>query len=113
MLRTLNANPSGGLPMIRPALVRSKGALLALGFLCLALLVGVPGLRPEPEHRQNREEAATLRWHEERSMLYQSTKSALKVSGSGVQWRHPYARPQPREALKQAPVWLVDYPASV
>src|SRR5581483_10713658 len=34
-------------------------------------------------------------------------------SGSGVQWRHPYAEPQPRQVVRKASVWLLDYPGAV
>lgn len=54
-----------------------------------------------------------VRWLEERSMLYQAGAQARLVSGDGSQWRHAYGDPQPREAVKQASVWLLDYPGSV
>src|SRR5207253_4564890 len=50
---------------------------------------------------------------EERSMLRQARDAAAAVSGRAEQWRHPYARPQPREAVRHASVWLLDYPGSV
>src|SRR5207244_1448351 len=59
------------------------------------------------------DDAALLQWLEVRSMLYQARQAAVTISGHGVQWRHPYGRPQPREAVKQASVWLLDYPGSV
>ncbi|OAI57920.1 hypothetical protein AYO47_00060 [Planctomyces sp. SCGC AG-212-M04] len=46
-------------------------------------------------------------------MLFQAREQALSISGSAVQWGHPYGEPQPREAVKQASVWLLDYPGSV
>jgi hypothetical protein len=46
-------------------------------------------------------------------MLSQAQKQAASISGSGVQWRHPYGEPQPRAAVQQASVWLLDYPGSV
>ncbi len=52
-------------------------------------------------------------WLEQQSMLKQSTELAPLVSGKGAQWRHQYAKPQPREAIKQASVWLLAYPGSV
>lgn len=54
-----------------------------------------------------------ISWLEQRSMLSQAKKQAASISGSGVQWRHPYGEPQPRAAVQQASVWLLDYPGSV
>jgi trehalose synthase len=57
--------------------------------------------------------AAEVAWLEERSMLRQAAEVSRGVSGSGVQWRHPYGSPQPRKAVQYASVWLLDYPGSV
>jgi maltose alpha-D-glucosyltransferase/alpha-amylase len=46
-------------------------------------------------------------------MLYQAGLQARKVSGNGVQWRHPYGDPQPRAVVRQASVWVLDWPGSV
>ena len=46
-------------------------------------------------------------------MLSQARRQAATISGSGVQWRHPYGTPQPRQAVRQASVWLLDYGGSV
>jgi trehalose synthase len=54
-----------------------------------------------------------IRWLEQRSMLYQAGKLAEQVSGKGVQWRHPYGEPEPREVVARAPVWVLGYPGSV
>ena len=54
-----------------------------------------------------------IRWLEERSMLRQAATAAATVSGRPEQWRHPYGTPQPREAVRHASVWLLDYPGSV
>lgn len=56
---------------------------------------------------------AEVRWLEERSMLAQARDAAATVSGKPVQWQHRYGEPQPREAVKHASVWLLDYPGSV
>src|SRR5262245_46459403 len=56
---------------------------------------------------------AYVRWLEERSMLYQAGQQARAVSGSGVQWRHPFGEPQPRQAVRRASAWLLDYAGSV
>jgi trehalose synthase len=45
-------------------------------------------------------------------MLNQSQQLARQLSQTKPQLR-PYAKPQPREALRQASVWLLDYPGSV
>ena len=52
-------------------------------------------------------------WLEERSMLRQAREAAATVSGRPNQWRHPYGSPQPRDAVRHASVWLLDYPGSV
>src|SRR5436305_10391761 len=57
--------------------------------------------------------AAEVRWLEEHSMLRQARDAAAGVSGRPDQWRHPYGTPQPREAVRHAAVWLLDYPGSV
>src|SRR3981081_2586648 len=49
---------------------------------------------------------AYVRWVGERSLLGQARRQAAQVSGSGVQWRHPYGAPQPRQVVRQASVWL-------
>lgn len=46
-------------------------------------------------------------------MLFQARHQARSISGDGIQWRHAYGEPQPREAVKRASVWLLDYPGSV
>src|SRR5262245_1741513 len=56
---------------------------------------------------------AEVRWLEERSMLFQARDADAGVSGRGEQWRHRYGSPQPREAVRHASVWLLDYPGSV
>ena len=56
---------------------------------------------------------AYIRWLEKKSMLFEAREQARLISGQGVQWRHAYGDPQPREAVKLASVWLLDYPGSV
>jgi trehalose synthase len=77
---------------------------VAVRILCV-LLTCLPVAWAEPP--------ADVRWLEERSMLRQAREAASEVSGRGEQWRHPYARPQPKEAVRYASVWLLDYPGSV
>src|SRR6478736_6416950 len=62
---------------------------------------------------QVKQDTAYIQWLEERSMLFQAGQQAKLISGNGVQWRHAYGEPQPREAVKLASVWLLDYPGSV
>ena len=78
--------------------------LLLSSSLCWAQPATAPKVKPDKE---------LIRWLEERSMLYQAKAAARKVSGSGVQWRHPYAEPRPDLLIQQASVWLLDYPGSV
>jgi maltose alpha-D-glucosyltransferase/alpha-amylase len=54
-----------------------------------------------------------VQWLEHRSMLFQAREQARLISGDRTQWHHSYGEPQPREAIKQASVWLLDYPGSV
>jgi trehalose synthase len=74
----------------------------------LLLLGGAASQPPRPAA-----DPAEVRWLEERSMLHQARAAAAAVSGRAEQWRHPYATPQPRKAVRHASVWLLDYPGSV
>jgi maltose alpha-D-glucosyltransferase/alpha-amylase len=74
----------------------------------LLLLGGAAGQTPRPAA-----DPAEVRWLEEHSMLRQARDAAAAVSGRAEQWRHPYATPQPRQAVRHASVWLLDYPGSV
>jgi maltose alpha-D-glucosyltransferase/alpha-amylase len=85
--------------------------LLVLHCGCLAD-AAAQGVAPATE-QSKWTDPAYLRWLEERSMLYQAAQEAKQVSGRGIQWRHPYGDPQPRQAVKSASVWLLDYPGSV
>src|SRR3954469_23861022 len=87
--------------------MRAHRRLLLIALLCAAGLAPVG--RPDPPADPGPE----LRWLEERSMLRQARDAAAEVSGHGEQWRHPYGTPQPREAVRHASVWLLDYPGSV
>src|SRR5436190_12388955 len=83
--------------------------LTLLVFLCCAST----GLGQEETSRRSAGDQDDISWLEERSMLFQAQQQASSVSGSGEQWRHSYGKPQPREAVQQASVWLLDYPGSV
>ena len=74
----------------------------------LLLLGGAAGQTPRPAA-----DPAEVRWLEGHSMLRQARDAAAAVSGRAEQWRHPYATPQPRQAVRHASVWLLDYPGSV
>jgi trehalose synthase len=83
--------------------------------LLLALICGVAvaALGQTTTEEQRRQDVAYVRWLEDRSMLFQAGQQARSISGNAVQWRHAYGEPQPREAVKRASVWLLDYPGSV
>jgi trehalose synthase len=55
---------------------------------------------------------AYIRWLVEHSMLHQGDRVARRYSGTGEQWQHPYAVPQPRAASALASVWFTAYPPS-
>jgi hypothetical protein len=92
----------------------SRRVHLGQGVLLLAViaLVSAPQLRPRPAAAPPADESYLV-WLEERSMLRQAREDARSVSGNAVQWRHPYGKPQPLEAVKHASVWLLDYPRVV
>lgn len=46
-------------------------------------------------------------------MLRQAERVARSISGNAAQWKHPYAAPQTRHAVRRASVWLLDYGGSV
>jgi maltose alpha-D-glucosyltransferase/alpha-amylase len=77
----------------------------------LLLLGGLVAASPAPEQQPKPDDE--VRWLEEHSMLRQARDAAATVSGKPVQWRHRYGTPQPREAVRHASVWLLDYPGSV
>lgn len=58
-------------------------------------------------------DSAYVKWLEERSMLFQARARAKRVSGQGIQWRHPYGARQTRRAVQRASVWLLDFGGSV
>src|SRR6185503_3390618 len=91
--------------MAFPALPSRAGlAAVAVGLLLTVSLRSQPAADPAK---------ADVAWLEERSMLHQADVAARGVSGKSVQWRHRYGDPQPREAVRHASVWLLDYPGSV
>src|SRR5262245_21236181 len=92
----------------RRAIPTAAAALLILGG-ALPTPVG-PAARPAGPPPSPDDE---VRWLEERSMLRQARDAAALVSGRPDQWQHRYGTPQPREAVRHASVWLLDYPGSV
>jgi trehalose synthase len=87
-----------------------RTALCAIAHAC-AFAASVAAQTPTTQ--LERPSTDYIRWLEERSMLFQARDEAQHISGSGTQWRHAYADPQPRQAVKLASVWLLDYPGSV
>src|SRR5499427_99795 len=57
-------------------------------------------------------DAAYIQWLVEHSMLHQGDLAARRVSGTGEQWQHRYAAPEPRAASSLASVWFTAYPPS-
>ena len=55
---------------------------------------------------------AYISWLVEQSMLHQGDLAARRFSGTGAQWQHPYAEPEPRAAAALASVWFTAYPPS-
>jgi trehalose synthase len=92
-----------------------NSSVFHVSLLQLAIVLSVAATASAQLATQERLDQTTayIRWLEERSMLYQAREQAHQISGSGVQWRHPYGDPRPREAVKTASVWLLDYPGSV
>src|SRR5215216_1700009 len=65
----------------------------------------------EPSAKQSEKQREYIDWLEARSMLSQSVQLSRVLSGKGAQWQHEFAEPKPRAAIKQASVWLLEYPA--
>ncbi|MFI9025260.1 maltose alpha-D-glucosyltransferase [Streptomyces sp. NPDC053560] len=67
-----------------------------------------------PERRQdpvgtNPEYVAWLRRH---SMLQDARDLSVQLTGQGIMWQNPFARPNPKAAVDAAPVWFTAYPIS-
>ncbi len=80
--------------------VKTSLMVVALFFSCLACTTA------------KIEQAKYINWLKEQSMLYHAATLARKLSGKGIQWRHPYALPQTEQLLKTASVWFTAYPSS-
>jgi trehalose synthase len=92
--------------------VISRSASIA-SLLCLVIGTLSANGHAQTASRLPADEENYVRWLEERSILAEAQGQAVHVSGNSAQWRHPYGNPRPREAVKQASVWLLDYPGSV
>src|SRR5688500_16493905 len=90
---------------------RFRIAAPAAVLLLVGGLVAAPPTSPAPAPPAK--PADEVRWLEEHSMLRQARDAAASVSGKSVQWQHRHGTPQPREAVRHASVWLLDYPGSV
>src|SRR4051812_36623548 len=96
---------------------RTRWGWLTITWVCWTALT--PGCQrisappipdPQPQSRTTSEprvDASYIQWLEAQSMLGQARRQALGVSGKGVQWRHPYGQPQPRQVVRRASVWLL------
>src|SRR4029453_4117408 len=72
---------------------------------------GPPARPAPPASRQDKDsDEAYIQWLVEHSMLHEGDLAARRVSGTGEQWQHPYAQPEPRAASALASVWFPAYP---
>jgi len=62
------------------------------------------------EHQPVGSKETYINWLEEQSMLHAAGQLSKKVSGSGIQWQHPYAMPQTEKVVARASVWFTAYP---
>ncbi|HET8614983.1 MAG TPA: maltose alpha-D-glucosyltransferase [Actinomycetales bacterium] len=56
---------------------------------------------------------AYVQWLVAQSMLDDADVISRQLSGQSSMWRNPYARPDPRQALRTASVWFTAYPISL
>ena len=54
-----------------------------------------------------------INWLKKESMLRTANRLADRYVGQGSMWQNPYARPQPRRAIRKASVWYTAYPVSL
>jgi trehalose synthase len=54
-----------------------------------------------------------VNWLRRESMLRSANLLASRYVGRGSMWQNPYARPQPRAAIRKASVWYTAYPNSL
>src|SRR5262245_47382642 len=90
----------------------NAGTFLRRGLTLAVLLASTAVARAQAPDRLQAD-PEYLKWLEERPMLFQARTLAASLSANSAQWKHRYGEPQPREVVKAAPVWLLDYPGSV
>ena len=73
--------------------------------------VGVP--HEATELPATAENAAYVDWLVGESMLNYAKNISRQLSGSGIMWQNPFARPEPRTAVETASVWFTAYPISL
>ena len=73
--------------------------------------VGVP--HEATELPATAENAAYVDWLVGESMLDYAKNISRQLSGSGIMWQNPFARPEPRSAVETASVWFTAYPISL
>lgn len=56
---------------------------------------------------------AYVEWLVNQSMLGDATTLARQLAGQASMWSHPFAHPNPREAVDKASVWFTAYPLSL
>ncbi len=61
----------------------------------------------------NADNAAYVEWLVDESMLQYAKTISRQLSGSGIMWQNPFARPEPRSAVDTASVWFTAYPISL
>ncbi len=104
---------------MRGATIWTWRLLAVLLAMCLASCAPprrVPSPQPPQPANASTEadgEQTYVQWLKERSMLHQAAQAGDQVSGHGLQWRRPYAEPQPQAVVRAAPVWLHAYPSAV
>jgi trehalose synthase len=88
-------------------------------FICLITLVFTISGCSKPTHGTTAEQSPAIKsstyihWLEKQSMLYNADKVSESISGHGIQWTHPYAKPQTKEIVTKASVWVLGYPGSM
>ncbi len=80
---------------------------LILAFL---VLLAVSFSTALPLAAEEKTDEKYINWLEERSMLHEAARLSKDVSGSGIQWRDPFAMPQGEKFVEKAPVWFTAYP---
>src|ERR1700730_5741365 len=53
-----------------------------------------------------------IQFLQQNSMLFQAEREATTISGEGVQWRHTYDNPEPKQLVDNASTWFLNYPGS-